>query len=66
MASTETSSPVEKREQLRQRIVDAVRGELSEAEMYDKNFFDAMWLAMQSLCGPEEAAATIRNCQIHP
>lgn len=66
MASTEKSSPVEQREQMRQRIVDAVRCEFSEEEMYDKRFFDAMWLAMQSLCGPEEAASTIRNCQIHP
>ncbi|HIE9900531.1 hypothetical protein VI609_20835 [Klebsiella pneumoniae] len=58
--------PCARRELLRQRIISAIQAEFGEEEMYQLLFFEAMWLAMQSVCGPAEAAAVIRESQIHP
>lgn len=58
--------PCARRESLRQRIICAIQAEFGEEEMYQILFVEAMWLAMQSVCGPAEAAAVIRESQIHP
>lgn len=58
--------PCAHRELLRQRIITAIQAEFGKEEMYQVLFFEAMWLAMQSVCGPAEAAAVIRESQIHP
>lgn len=49
---------------LSRKITDAIRREIS-AEMLDTdNFSNAMWIAMQMLCGPHKAAMTIGRCLI--
>ncbi|TYE39871.1 hypothetical protein DJ508_29680 [Klebsiella michiganensis] len=58
-------APCARRELLRQRIVNAISAEFGSEEIYQEAFFEAMWLAMQSVCGPAEAAAVIRESQIY-
>ncbi|EBK5482864.1 hypothetical protein DO404_02280 [Salmonella enterica] len=49
---------------LSRKITDVIRREIS-AEMLDTdNFSNAMWIAMQMLCGPQRAAMTIGRCMV--
>lgn len=61
----EKYEPVKAREQLRKRIMDVMCAEFSEDEMYHPDFHDALLNAVNSLCGPDEAAKAIRRTQIN-
>ncbi|HCM6289441.1 TPA: hypothetical protein N3Z68_001367 [Salmonella enterica subsp. enterica serovar 16:l,v:-] len=49
---------------LSRQIVDVLHKELGDKCGNNKEFPEAMWVAMQTICGPYVAASTIRCCQI--
>lgn len=49
---------------LSRKIVDAIRQEIPAEVLGINNFNEAMWVAMQMICGPQGAAMTISRCQI--
>lgn len=49
---------------LSRKIVDAIRQEIPAEVLDINNFSEAMWVAMQMICGPQGAAMTISRCQI--
>lgn len=49
---------------LSRKIVDAIRQEIPAEVLGINNFSEAMWVAMQMICGPQGAASTIRGCSI--
>lgn len=49
---------------LSRKIVDAIRQEIPAEVLDINNFNEAMWVAMQMICGPQGAAMTISRCQI--
>lgn len=49
---------------LSRKIVDAIRQEIPAEVLGINNFSEAMWVAMQTICGPQGAAMTISRCQI--
>lgn len=49
---------------LSRKIVDAIRQEIPAEVLGINNFSEAMWVAMQMICGPQGAAMTISRCQI--
>ncbi|WP_038906869.1 hypothetical protein [Dickeya oryzae] len=57
--------PVKERNALSQRVIAALRNEFTEDELNQLGFPEAMWLAMQVICGPGGAAQVIRLSQIH-
>jgi hypothetical protein len=51
--------------QLALKIRDAVLGVITEEEKNSGIYFDeSVWLAMQMLCGPRDAASVISYCQV--
>lgn len=61
---TGTSEPVPDRITCLNRLIAAIRAEFSDAEILEIYFEDAIWLAMQAICGPDSAARIIRMSQI--
>lgn len=51
---------------LSRQIVDALHKELGDKCNSCRVFPEAMWVAMQAICGPHVAASTIRCCQVQP
>lgn len=49
---------------LSRKIVDAIKQEIPAEVLGINNFNEAMWVAMQMICGPQGAAMTISRCQI--
>lgn len=49
---------------LSRQIVDVLHKELRDKCNSCRVFPEAMWVAMQAICGPQLAADTIRYCQI--
>ncbi|EAX7074268.1 hypothetical protein RJK31_002204 [Salmonella enterica] len=49
---------------LSRQIVDVLHKELGDKCNSCRVFPEAMWVAMQAICGPQLAADTIRYCQI--
>lgn len=49
---------------LSRKIVDVIRQEIPAEVLGINNFNEAMWVAMQTICGPQGAAMTISRCQI--
>lgn len=49
---------------LSRKIVDAIKQEIQAEVLGINNFSEAMWVAMQMICGPQGAAMTISRCQI--
>lgn len=49
---------------LSRKIVDAIKQEIPAEVLGINNFSEAMWVAMQMICGPQGAAMTISRCQI--
>ncbi|EFS0482499.1 hypothetical protein H6I86_003962 [Salmonella enterica] len=49
---------------LSRQIVDVLHKELGDKCNSCRVFPEAMWVAMQAICGPQLAAGTIRYCQI--
>ncbi|ECG5118639.1 TPA: hypothetical protein ACJGK5_003206 [Salmonella enterica subsp. enterica serovar Enteritidis] len=49
---------------LSRQIVDVLHKELGDNCGNNKDFPEAMWVAMQAICGPQVAADTIRCCQV--
>ncbi|EAY4675998.1 hypothetical protein ACEVVI_003263 [Salmonella enterica] len=49
---------------LSRQIVDVLHKELGDKCNSCRVFPEAMWVAMQAICGPHVAASTIRCCQI--
>lgn len=49
---------------LSRKIVDAIRQEIPAEVLGINNFNEAMWVAMQMICGPQGVAMTISRCQI--
>ncbi|EAP2379591.1 hypothetical protein CWG20_12810 [Salmonella enterica] len=49
---------------LSRQIVDVLHKELGDKCNSCRVFPEAMWVAMQAICGPHVAASTIRYCQI--
>lgn len=49
---------------LSRKIVDAIKQEIPAEVLDINNFSEAMWVAMQMICGPQGAAMTISRCQI--
>lgn len=49
---------------LSRKIVDVIRQEIPAEVLDINNFSEAMWVAMQMICGPQGAAMTISRCQI--
>ncbi|EIR0837407.1 hypothetical protein LWG28_004708, partial [Salmonella enterica] len=45
---------------LSRQIVDVLHKELGDKCGSNRNFPEAMWVAMQAICGPQVAADTIR------
>lgn len=44
-----------------QRIVDAIFAEFETHELCQEEFYDAMWIAMQVVCGPRVAASYLND-----
>ncbi|EJY7488055.1 hypothetical protein RBE67_000426 [Salmonella enterica] len=51
---------------LSRQIVDVLHKELGDKCNSCRVFPEAMWVAMQAICGPHVAASTIRYCQVQP
>ncbi|ENM4468664.1 hypothetical protein AB7X54_000029 [Salmonella enterica] len=51
---------------LSRQIVDVLHKELGDKYNSCRVFPEAMWVAMQAICGPHVAASTIRCCQVQP
>ncbi|EAA8036725.1 hypothetical protein IOQ16_004001 [Salmonella enterica] len=51
---------------LSRQIVDVLHKELGDKCNSCRVFPEAMWVAMQAICGPHVAASTIRCCQVQP
>ncbi|EKB8407713.1 hypothetical protein OPN12_003250 [Salmonella enterica] len=51
---------------LSRQIVDVLHKELGDKCDSCRVFPEAMWVAMQAICGPHVAASTIRCCQVQP
>ncbi|EDR4049144.1 hypothetical protein GUP64_004474 [Salmonella enterica] len=51
---------------LSRQIVDVLHKELGDKCNSCRVFPEAMWVAMQVICGPHVAASTIRCCQVQP
>lgn len=49
---------------LSRKIVDVIRQEIPAEVLGINNFNEAMWVAMQTICGPQRAAMTVSRCQI--
>ncbi|EBK8622196.1 hypothetical protein DV583_09200 [Salmonella enterica] len=49
---------------LSRQIVDVLHKELGDKCNSCRVFPEAMWVAMQAICGPHVAASTIRYCQV--
>lgn len=49
---------------LSRQIVDVLHKELGDKCNSCRVFPEAMWVAMQAICGPHVAASTIRCCQV--
>ncbi|EAX8781136.1 hypothetical protein BWL58_12260 [Salmonella enterica] len=49
---------------LSRQIVDVLHKELGDKCNSCRVFPEAMWVAMQAICGPHVAADTIRCCQV--
>ncbi|SSG52020.1 hypothetical protein [Klebsiella pneumoniae] len=49
---------------LARKVVDLIRQEMSGDEIYQLMQGDAMWLAMQMICGPNGAACCIRRSAV--
>lgn len=49
---------------LSRKIVDVIKQEIPAEVLGINNFNEAMWVAMQMICGPQGAAMTISRCQI--
>ncbi|EHT5728350.1 hypothetical protein WK676_002875 [Salmonella enterica] len=49
---------------LSRQIVDVLHKELEDKCNSCRVFPEAMWVAMQAICGPHVAASTIRYCQV--
>lgn len=49
---------------LSRKIVDAIKQEIPAEVLGINNFSEAVWVAMQMICGPQGAAMTISRCQI--
>lgn len=49
---------------LSRKIVDVIKQEIPAEVLDINNFSEAMWVAMQMICGPQGAAMTISRCQI--
>lgn len=49
---------------LSRQIVDVLHKELGDKCDSIRVFPEAMWVAMQAICGPQLAADTIRCCQV--
>lgn len=49
---------------LSRKIVDAIKQEIPAEVLGINNFSEAMWVAMQMICGSQGAAMTISRCQI--
>ncbi|KYC24087.1 hypothetical protein [Citrobacter sp. AATXR] len=52
-------NPSADRSLYQQRIVDAIFAEFETHEMYQEEFCEAMWIALQIICGPQVAASFI-------
>ncbi|MCX9056607.1 hypothetical protein NLN90_11235 [Citrobacter portucalensis] len=52
-------NPSADRSLYQQRIVDAIFAEFETHEMYQDEFCEAMWIALQIVCGPQVAASFI-------
>lgn len=61
----EKYEPVKDRDELSQRIIATLRREFTEEELNGFGFTEALWLAMQVICGPSGAATVIRASQVH-
>ncbi|WP_144334786.1 hypothetical protein [Serratia sp. OPWLW2] len=61
--TTETS-PTEERIEIVNKLVSIIRENFTDAEINYYHFPVSMWLAMQMLCGPVEAARVISVSQI--
>ncbi|EEM8547130.1 hypothetical protein GI062_27035 [Salmonella enterica] len=51
---------------LSRQIVDVLHKELGDKCNSCRVFPEAMWVAMQAICGPHVVASTIRCCQVQP
>lgn len=49
---------------LSRKIVDVIKQEIPAGVLGTDNFNNAMWIAMQTVCGPQRAAMTVSRCQI--
>ncbi len=61
----ELKLPGDQRSDYMKRIESLIRYEFDDVDLEQKEFAEAMWLVMMMLCGPEQAAAVIRETQIH-
>lgn len=50
-------NPSADRSLYQQRIVDAIFSEFETHEMYQEEFCEAMWIALQVVCGPRVVAS---------
>ncbi|MCX9038847.1 hypothetical protein NLN82_22750 [Citrobacter portucalensis] len=57
-------NPSADRSLYQQRIVDAIFAEFETYEMCNEEFCDAMWIAMQVICGPQVAASYLIDSRL--